>query len=172
MNKGNAYTNQDLMECLDQLEKYGVNSELFFTLGVPFEKEEDIHQTVRLQREIRSRYSHVRGIRTYMTEMEPGSPWHLNPETFHMRTSLQNFMDFYCYHSEERSPFSSVGYWIPNYFPGVEDEKGFKERLQKMKCRNFCSIHPDIRKSSKPFWGRRFCDLSSLFWKAKKWIHK
>jgi radical SAM superfamily enzyme YgiQ (UPF0313 family) len=172
MNKGNAYTNQDLMECLDQLEKYGVSCELFFTLGVPFEKEEDIHQTVQLQREVRNRYSHVRGIRTYMMEMEPGSPWHLNPEAFRVKTSLHDFMDFYNYHSEERSPFSSVGYWIPDYFPGVEDEKGFRERLQKMKCCNFCFIHPDIRKSSRPFWGRRFCDLSNLFWKTKHWIHK
>jgi radical SAM superfamily enzyme YgiQ (UPF0313 family) len=172
MNKGNAYTNQDLIECLDQLEKYGVFCELFFTLGVPFENEEDIHRTVRLQKEIRNRYPHVRGIRTYTIEMEPGSPLHLHPEAFRVKTSLHHFMDFYYYHSEERNSFSSLGYWIPDYFPGVEDEKGFKERLQKMKCRNFCFIHPNARKSSSPFWGRRFCDLSSLFWKTKNWIHK
>jgi radical SAM superfamily enzyme YgiQ (UPF0313 family) len=172
MNKGNAYTNQDLMECLDQLEKNGVFCELFFTLGVPFENEEDIHQTVQLQKEIRNRYSHVKRIRTFTIEMEPGSPWFIDPEMFHVKTSLQNFMDFYHYHSKERSPFSSLGYWIPNYFSGVEDEMGFEERLQKAKCRHFCFFHPDARKSSSPFWGRRFCDLSSLFWKTKHWIHK
>jgi radical SAM superfamily enzyme YgiQ (UPF0313 family) len=172
MNKGNGYTNQDLMECLDQLEKHGVFSELFFTLGVPFENEEDIHQTAQLQKEIRNRYSHVKGIRTYTIEMEPGSPWHLDPETFHVRASLQNFMDFYHYHSGERNPFSSLGYWIPGYFRGVGDEAGFKERLQKIKCRQFCFFHPDARRSSTPFWGRRFCNLSSLFWKTKHWVSK
>jgi hypothetical protein len=172
LNKGNAFTNQDLMGCLDQMEKHGVFCELFFTLGVPFENEEDIHQTVQLQREIRNRFSHVKGIRTFTIEMEPGSPWFIDPETFHVKTSLHNFMDFYHYHSGERSPFSSLGYWIPDYFPGVEDEMGFEERLQKAKCRHFCFIHPDGRKLSSPFWGRRFCDLSSLFWKTKHWIHK
>jgi hypothetical protein len=44
---------------------------------------------------------------------------------------------------------------------------GFEERLQDIKCRHFCFIHPDARKSSSPFWGRRFCDVSSLFWKMK-----
>jgi hypothetical protein len=114
----------------------------------------------------------VKGIRTFTIEMEPGSPWFIDPETFHVKTSLHNFMDFYHYHSGERSPFSSLGYWIPDYFPGVEDEMGFEERLQKAKCRHFCFIHPDGRKSSSPFWGRRFCDLSSLFWRTKHWIHK
>jgi radical SAM superfamily enzyme YgiQ (UPF0313 family) len=172
MNKGNAYTNQELKECLDQMEKEGVSSELFFTLGLPFENEVDIHQTTQLQKEIRNRYSHVKGIRTYTTEMEPGSPWHLDPETYHVKTSLQNFMDFYQFHSKERNPFSSLGYWIPGYFQGIEDEAGFKEKLQKMRCRQFCFFHPNARRSSTPFWGRRFCNFSSLFWKTKHWVNK
>jgi radical SAM superfamily enzyme YgiQ (UPF0313 family) len=172
MNKGNGYTNRDLMECLDQMEKHGVFSELFFTLGVPFENEEDIQQTAQLQKEIRKGYSYVKGIRTYTIEMEPGSPWHLDPGTFHVRASLQNFMDFYHYHSGERNPFSSLGYWIPGYFRGVEDEAGFKKRLQKIKCRQFCFFHPNARRSSTPFWGRMFCSISSLFWKTKHWVSK
>jgi hypothetical protein len=39
--------------------------------------------------------------------------------------------------------------------------------LKKLKCRHFCFIHPDVRKSSSPFWGRRFCDVSNLFWKMR-----
>jgi len=170
MHKGNAYTNRDLMECLDQLREHGVFCDLFFTIGVPFEKEEDIHQTIRLQRRIQNRYPNVRGVRTFTIEMEPGSSWHLDPEEFDVKTSLRNFMDFYHYHSGEGSAFSSLGYWIPDYFPEVKDEKGFEERLQKMKCHHFCFIHPDARRSSTPFWGRKLCDLSSLFWKVKSLI--
>jgi radical SAM superfamily enzyme YgiQ (UPF0313 family) len=168
MHKGNAYTNQDLMDCLDQLKKHEVSCDLFFILGVPFEKEEDICQTARLQREVRNRYPNVREIHTYTAQMEPGSPWHLDPESFRVKTSLKNFLDFYHYHSGEESPSSSLGYWIPGYFQEVEDEIGFEERLQDIIGRSFCSIHPNAGKSSGPFWGKRFCDLSSVFWKMKR----
>ena len=116
---------------------------------------------------IRGRYPNVRGIRTLTIEMEPGSPWHLEPEEYGVKTSLNNFMDFYHYHSGDKNAFSSLGYWIPDYFDEERDEKGFEEALQKIKCRHFCFIHPEARKSSTPFWGRRLCDLSSLCWKVK-----
>jgi len=167
IHKGYAYTNRDLKECLDQLEKHKVFCDLFFTLGLPFETVKDINQTITFQRKIQRRYPNVRGVRTYTIEMEPGSPWHLDPEAYEVKTSLQNFMDFYRYHSEGERAFSSLGYWIPNYFPEVKDEKGFEEALQRIRCRYFCFIHPNARKSSSPFWGRRLCDLSSLFWKVK-----
>jgi hypothetical protein len=44
----------------------------------------------------------------------------------------------------------------------------FGAALQKVKCGYFCFIHPDARKSSAPFWGRRLCEASSLFWKTKE----
>ena len=167
IHKGHSYTNQALMDCLDQLEKHQVFSDVFFTVGVPFERKKDVQQTLQLQKKIRNRYSNVRGIRTFTIEMEPGSPWHLDPEAFGVKTSLQSFMDFYHYHSGKENAFSSLGYWIPNYFQGIEDEMGFEKALQKVKCRHFCFIHPNARKSSSPFWGRRLCDVSNLFWKIK-----
>jgi len=167
IHKGHAYSNQALMESLGQLKTNGVSCDLFFTLGAPFEREMDIQQTIRLQKMIRERYSNVRGIRTFTIEMEPGSPWHLDPEEYGVETSLKNFMDFYHYHSGDRSAFSSLGYWIPDYFEEENDANGFEEALQKIKCRHFCFIHPEARRSSTPFWGRRLCDLSALFWKMK-----
>lgn len=168
--KGYAYTNQTLMECLGQMRDHHVFCDLFFTIGVPFEKEEDLRQTLQLQKEIRKCYPNVRGIRTFTIEMEPGSPWYLDPESFGVKTSMRSFMDFYHYHSGEKNTFSSLGYWIPDYFRDVEDEKGFEEALQKVKCRHFCFIHPNARKSLRPFWGRRLCDLSHLYWKAKHFV--
>jgi hypothetical protein len=44
--------------------------------------------------------------------------------------------------------------------------------LHKMKCRHFCFIHPNARESSSPFWGRRLCDLSSLFWKTRSLVSR
>ena len=172
IHKGYAYTNEALMECLDQLKEHRVNCDLFFSFGIPFEKKEDVLQTIRLQRQIRERYSNVKGIRTFTFEMEPGSPWHFDREVFGVKTALQNFMDFYHYHSGQKNAFSSLGYWIPNYFRRVEDEKGFEEALQKIKCRHFCFIHPNARKSSNPFWGRMLCNLSHLFWRSKNLLKK
>jgi radical SAM superfamily enzyme YgiQ (UPF0313 family) len=170
IHKGNTYTNRALIECLNRLEEHKVFCDLFFTFGVPFESIDDVKRTIRLQRAIRARYSNVRGIRTFTIEMEPGSPWHLDPEAHGVRTSLGNFIDFYRYHSGEESAFSSLGYWIPGYFQRVEDEKGFEARVQKIKCSHFCFIHPDARKSSSPFWGRKLCDVSNLFWKVRNLV--
>jgi hypothetical protein len=167
IHKGYSYSNDALMESLDQLKANGVFCDLFFTLGVPFEKEADVQQTIQLQKMIRDQYPNVKGIRTFTIEMEPGSPWHLDPEEYGVKTSLDHFMDFYHYHSGDKSAFSSLGYWIPGYFEGEKDARGFEEALQEIKCRYFCFIHPEARKSSTPFWGRRLCDLSSLFWKVK-----
>ncbi len=167
IHKGYAYTNQALMESLDQLKEHGVFCDLFFTLGVPFEKKADIQQMIQLQRRIRNQYPNVKGIRTFTIEMEPGSPWHIDSEEYGIQTSLKHFMDFYHYHSGVTSAFSSLGYWIPDHFGGGKDEKGFECALQKIKCHHFCFIHPVARKSSIPFWGRRLCELSALFWKIK-----
>ncbi len=167
IHKGNSYTNQELMICLDQMRSHQVFCDVFFTLGVPFEKEEDIFQTLRLQIEIRRRYQNVRGIRTFTISMEPCSSIFLNPEEFGVETSIRTFMDFYHYHSLEENPFSSLGYWIPDYFKGIKNEKEFERELLRIKCKYFCSFHPDPFFSSTPFWGRRLCDLSSLLWKIK-----
>jgi radical SAM superfamily enzyme YgiQ (UPF0313 family) len=172
VHKGHAYTKKDLLACLDQLKNHEVFCDLFFTIGVPFEREEDIEQTTKLQKEIRHRYSNVKGIRTFTIEMEPGSPWHLDPETFGVKTHLGNFMDFYQYHSGKENAFSSLGYWIPDYFEGTADEKEFESKLHQLRCQSFCFIHPNARRSSSPFWGRKLCDLSNLFWKTKEWIGK
>lgn len=172
VHKGHPYTNRDLMACLDQLKSHQVFCDLFFTLGVPFEKEENLEETIQLQKTIRAHYPNVRGIRTFTIEMEPGSPWHLDPETFGVRSSLWNFMDFYQYHSRDENAFSSLGYWIPDYFEGVKDAKAFEKRLVELKCRHFCFIHPNARRSSTPFWGRRLCGLSNLYWKTRELITK
>ncbi len=170
--KGFAYTNRAFMETLGQLDQHGVSCELFFALGIPFEEEKDFYQLLQLQSEIRRQYSCVKGIRTSVLGMEPGSPWHADPETFGISTSLRNFMDYYQYHSGEDSLLSSPGYWIPGHFEGARDEEHFKKILQEMKCRHFCSYHPGEGKTSHPYWGKKRCDLSNLYWKTREWLQR
>jgi len=168
--KGFAYTNRALMESLQELRRCGVLCELFFSLGIPFEEEKDINQMAQLQNEIRSHYPNVKRIRTFVLGMEPGSPWQADPEVFGIATSLRSFMDYYHFHSGDESPCPSPGYWIPDHFEGAVDEEDFKKILQKMKCRRFCSYYPGEGKTSDPYWGKKLCDLSTLYWKAKDWL--
>ena len=167
IHKGHAFTNLALRESLDRMKEHGVLCDLFFTVGVPFETKEDVEETIRLQREIRRGYRNVKGLRTYTLDMEPGSPWHVDPEAFGVETSLRNFTDYYHFHGEESRVESSLGYWIPDYFPGVKGEKEFKERLEKIACRCLCFTPGAPQKDSASSWGRKICDLSTLFRKAK-----
>jgi radical SAM superfamily enzyme YgiQ (UPF0313 family) len=168
MHKGYAYSNEAFFDCLDRLREHRVLCDLFFTFGIPFEKEDDLSKTIAMQKKIRKNYPNVRAIRTFTIELEPGSPWHLDPEEFGIQTSLRTFKDFYQYHSGDTNGFSSLGYWVPGYFEGVENQSDFEEALQKVRCHQFCFIHPNARRSSSPFWGRRLCGTSNLLWKMKQ----
>jgi len=71
--------------------------------------------------------------------MEPGSPWHFDREVFGVKTSLENFIDFYHYHSGQKNAFSSSGYWIPNYFRRVEDERVLRRHCRRSNAAIFAS---------------------------------
>jgi len=171
LNKGYSYTNQELWECLEYTREKGVKVDLFFAIGLPYEHEADLEETAQLIARIRRHFPNVQGIRTFTIQMEPGAPWHLHPEKFGVETTLKNFADFYRYHKEEGEGFSAFGYHIPGYFPDLGADRGgeFQRRLQEIKCRRFCFIHPDARKTSTPFWGRMLCRASSLMAKIGRW---
>jgi radical SAM superfamily enzyme YgiQ (UPF0313 family) len=170
-NKGYAYTNQELWDCLEYTREKGVRVDLFFGLGLPYERERDLDKTAQLIARIRSEFPNVQGIRTFAIEMEPGAPWYLRPEKFGVETNLRTFTDFYAYHKEADEGFSACGYCIPGYFPGLGEGAGeeFQRRLQEIKCRRFCFIHPDARRSSSPFWGRMLCRASIMVAKLARW---
>ncbi|OGP84281.1 MAG: hypothetical protein A2Z08_02095 [Deltaproteobacteria bacterium RBG_16_54_11] len=93
-NKGYAYTNQELWDCLAYIRDKGVKVDLFFGLGLPFERAEDLQETARLITRIRRHFPNVQGIRTFTIEMEPGAPWQRHPERFGIETNQLTFSDF------------------------------------------------------------------------------
>jgi hypothetical protein len=153
------------------MKKKGVRADIFFGLGLPYEREKDLEETALLIARIRREFPNVQGIRTFAIEMEPGAPWYLRPEKFGVETDLRTFADFYAYHKEAEQGFSACGYHIPGYFPGLDEGAGgeFQRRLQEIKCRCFCFIHPDARKSSSPFWGRMLCRASIVMARLGRW---
>jgi hypothetical protein len=105
-------------------------------------------------------------------EMEPGAPWQLEPERFNIVTDRRCFSDFYNAHSDKnQGPFTNFGYYIPDYFDKPLDPVNpfhdFAERMQKLKCRKFCFIHPNPRKSGTPLQGRLFCAVASSLIRLK-----
>lgn len=162
--KGYAYTNRALLDCLQKMEEHRVLSELFFTVGVPFETEEDVHKTIRFQREIRRRFSKVKRIRTLTMGIAPGSPCHLDPESYGMMTCLRSFMDFYHYHSAGKGSKSTLGYWIPGYFSETKNEGEFERALQRLSSSSLGSFSQ--------LWGRGLSDLSHAVCTLRNWIEK
>jgi radical SAM superfamily enzyme YgiQ (UPF0313 family) len=172
MHKQYFYSNEELLNCLRYLQELGVMSEVFFTYGIPGETLDDLRQTIKLKRSIKRNFKNVRMIRVLSVEIEPGSPLHMNPQKYGITHDRPHFRDFYRAHSSKyNQTYSSLGYFIPNYFPssyGVQDIAGFERALQKIKCRYFCFIGPNPRKSGPAWTGRLFCNVLALMDRFKK----
>ena len=157
------YTNNELLDCLSYLERMNLSTEIFFTYGIPGETPEDLKETIKLKNYIKKNFKNVRCIRVLSIEMEPGAPWHLDPEKYGIINDRVRFRDFYNAHSSKYTQtYSSLGYFIPNYFPGsysLKNTEDFERTLQKIKCKHFCFLTPNPRKSGPAWLGRLFCNF-------------
>ena len=165
--KGPGFRTGALMESLDRLRRFDITTELFFTYGLPGENVHMLKETVGLQRIIAKRYPNVRAIRTLSVEMEPGAPWQMDPEHFGIVTNRRHFKDFYNAHADAgQGAFTGFGYYIPDFFEEPLDPENpyrdFAARMQSIKCRKFCFIHPNPKKcGKKPWQGRLFCGIAA-----------
>lgn len=161
-NRGYFYSNRQLYEMLDYLTESNIEVEVFFAYGIPGENEDKLQDTIRMRNELAKKYGRRICPRALSVEIEPGAPWQIDPERFGIVTSRKTFRDFYEAHSQQgASAYTDLGYYIPDYFKDPLDpedaEADFAGRLQKIRCKHFCFAHPDVRKTSSPFWGRTFC---------------
>jgi len=161
-NKGHFSSNTEFLGMLEYISSRKVNVEVFFTYGIPGENEEFIKDTYKMRNEIVKKYGRRNCLRALSIELEPGAPWQIEPEKYSIVTSRRTFADFLKVHSRSTTgTYTELGYYIPDYFKNPLDPKDpeadFAKRLQEIKCRNFCFIHPDGRKTSSPFWGRMLC---------------
>jgi radical SAM superfamily enzyme YgiQ (UPF0313 family) len=165
-NKGPAFTTAALLKKMDRIDRAGISTEIFFTYGIPGENEALLEDTISLRRVLMKRYRHIRGLRTLAIEIEPGAPWQLDPGRHGIVTNRRDFRDFYNAHADhDGGTYTSFGYYIPDYFERPLDlqrpYQDFAQRMQAIKCRKLCFIHPNPKKYGRPWQGRLFCGLTS-----------
>jgi radical SAM superfamily enzyme YgiQ (UPF0313 family) len=172
LHKHCSYSNEELLDCLQYLQELEVMSEVFFTYGIPGETPDDLQETIRLKRFIKRNFKNVRCIRVLSIEIEPGSPWHMDPQKYGITHDRPHFRDFYRAHSSKyNQTYSSLGYFIPDYFPpgdGVTDIREFEQALQRIKCRHFCFVNPNARRSGPAWTGRLFCNVLAMMDRFKR----
>ena len=163
-NKTFTYSNEELMRAISLAEEMGIRIDLFFAIGIPGERRSDLPKSVALRKEVKRRFKNIGRIWSSPISLEPASPWHLHPEEFGIVSMTHTFSDFY----HRSSPGSGgIGYTLPDYMGDGKklSDQQFETILREVKCKDFCSLHPNPLKASNPFWGRLFCRYMS--WRLK-----
>ena len=158
--RGYSFTNAELFETLDYLEESRVGFLVFFTVGNPFETEDNLGETSRLISEIKEKYNFVRWLTTYPVQIEPGSAIFEEPERYGVEKMLYTFKDYYDFHgSRDSCLYTNLGYNILGYFKDAPELATKKERvdwfsakISRLRCDKFCILHPD------PETARHYCE--------------
>ena len=124
------YSNQALEDCLDELERQGVNFLLCFTCGLPFETREHLVEMARYQRRLRKKYSRMR-LKTSMIEIEPGSDMSRHPDRYEIEPKRTRFAEYYRYHSQPRQ-----NHWLEMGYTRRNDPD--HKEVEKFFCTHFC----------------------------------
>lgn len=151
------FTNKELVECLGMLNSLKVKTELYFTIGIPGENETDLRKTMELQGALRETCPSIAEIHNFIVELEPWSPWYLNPGQFGIHITRRGLDDFIIAHSR---PEFSMGYHTDSFDYAL---------INQWFCRYFCPIgkalclemSAEARKQSAPPWNSKY-DISLL----------
>jgi radical SAM superfamily enzyme YgiQ (UPF0313 family) len=147
------FNNQSLEECLAVMEEEGVDSLLFFAIGLPFETAEDLEATAKYQAYLRKKFKRMK-LMTFMIEIEPGSRLSSDPEAFGATLHRSTFAEYYEYHGRPaQNHFRESGY----------DRQGCPSpsEVADVFCKKFCT-RTKIKGPLAPV----VCDAISVVWKS------
>ncbi|MCL4557335.1 MAG: radical SAM protein [Deltaproteobacteria bacterium] len=129
IHKGYFYTNAELLQTLKYMEGKGVNAGVYFAGGLPLETEEDVKETIALQKHLR-RYKNIKQLITVPLELDPASPMFLCPDKFNIILTRKTFLDYYKGHAR---------LWFDRgYYLSGSSEK----EMMKTQCKNYCFLNP------------------------------
>jgi radical SAM superfamily enzyme YgiQ (UPF0313 family) len=150
--RGVYFSNDELLDALRVAERVGVRTEVFFSLGLPYETRDDFEQTLRLRDRIAREFKKA-SVSAFAVEAEPAAPWCLDPDRYGIHLVRRTLDDFL---REQASPdyssMSSLGYYRDTYLDQpVADAADYARRVLATKCRYFCDQ-------------RGVCAALSAFW--------
>lgn len=150
-NRGYYFTNKNLLDFIEYCVKKDIKIMVCFSYGLPGENDDLIKDTIRLRNKLANIDKNKISFYISPIEIEPGSPWHIDPDKYGIVLSSKSFNDFYQMHSEQSEQMDGnsmlkCGYYINNYFKKPLDpnnpEKDFENRIRQIRCKHFCILRP------------------------------
>ncbi|MCQ2790056.1 MAG: cobalamin-dependent protein [bacterium] len=106
------YSNNELEETLDYMEKLEIKSELYFST-LPMTTETDNLETTNYAKELNDKYKFVERYYVIPIVYEPAAPWTITPEKFDLSNNVKNFMDYYNDTKCVKNSFENINVFIP-----------------------------------------------------------
>lgn len=88
------YSNKELEEILDYMDKQEIKSELYFST-LPMTSEHDDIETENYAKELKRRHAFVERYFVATIVSEPASPWTLEPNKYGLKEKIKTFIDYY-----------------------------------------------------------------------------
>ncbi len=88
------FSNKELEEILDYMDKKEIKSELYFSI-LPMTSKEDNIATEKYAQELKERHAFVDRYFISTIVSEPASPWTLEPEKYGLEEKIKTFIDYY-----------------------------------------------------------------------------
>ncbi len=125
------FSNAELENTLDHMTRLGMHTDLYFVLGLPGEDVDGIRATKAMQDDLRARHPLIRTMFTWPLEMEPGAPWHREPDRFGLTLRHRDLTDFHRAHGARDFALGydtatlserEIMYYHDQWFMGIPDE--------------------------------------------------
>ena len=88
------YTNKQLEETLDYMEKIGITTKLYFS-EIPGVKKQENDDSKKYGEYLKNKYKSVKEVYNYPITIEPASPWTYNPKKYNLKYIPKKFIDYY-----------------------------------------------------------------------------
>jgi len=181
-NKGYRFSNRDLLETLRLTDRLKIPVEMCFALGLPFETLDDLEETKKYHRFLKSEFKNTVTIRTQIIELDPGSPMYENPSEYHIIREKKSFLDFYRQNKNKLNSCFGIklGYYhqindeAPQKIFAIDELNPLEQLLQTKMCNDFCRIanlfkgKTNVSEKIISRFSKITCCLMSFFWKIKK----
>lgn len=144
-NKGEYFSNEELIKIFQYLDEKKVRYDLCFAIGLPGSTYSEDMKTYEFIKNILQRYKSIGRINTFLIDLVPGSPLYENPKQYGISISKKSFLDYYNEFSQPlRSTYALCNYKLDHYFYDGRDNttiEKFSEMLQLIKCQYFCGVN-------------------------------